>query len=87
MELRRYFSLLAFIKLFNLLEKLQGKMINGEMIWDFSFSTWTLEWRSQIFQTEIQKKRMNEAETKRWGREREVAFLRKEFHFKLLNFF
>ena len=37
MELRCYFSESTFIKLFNLLENLQGKMVYGKMIDDFSF--------------------------------------------------
>ena len=37
MELRCFFSVSSLIKLFNLLEKLQGKMVSGKMIWDFSF--------------------------------------------------
>ena len=36
MELRCYFSVSAFINLFNLLEKLQEKMVYENMIWDFS---------------------------------------------------
>ena len=56
-ESRCYFSLSAFIKLFNILEKLQGEMAREKMNWDFSCSAWTLEWWQRIFQTEMRKKR------------------------------
>ena len=72
MELRCYFSVSAFIKLFNLLEKLQGKMVYEKMIWDLS--CFSLDFGMVITNfpnRNVEKEKKKEgAETKRWIRER-----------------